>query len=86
VRIFIDSPTSTRCKNNVGSQGNFNDTAGFNNQLLGTGGVTASSGLQVYVVGDGAYDDNTTVHRRRAGGGVHRQRRHRHGIDRDPGS
>ena len=63
VRIFVDSPTSTRCKSNgLGSnQGNFNDTAGFNNQLLGTGGVLAASGMQVYVVGDGSYDNNTTV-------------------------
>ncbi len=65
VRIFIDSPTSTRCAadktHGDANLGNFNDTAGFTNQLLGTGGVTASSGMQVYVVGDGAYDDNTTV-------------------------
>jgi hypothetical protein len=61
VRIFIDSPTSTRCSGDNSPKGNFNDPAGFNNQLLGTGGVLASSGMQVYVVGDGSYDSNTTV-------------------------
>jgi hypothetical protein len=61
VRIFIDSPTSTRCSAVGAPKGNFNDPAGFNNQLLGVGGLVASSGMQVYVVGDGAYDNNTTV-------------------------
>jgi hypothetical protein len=61
VRIFIDSPTSTRCAGDNSPKGNFNDTVGFTNGLLGTGGVLASSGMQVYVVGDGSYDDATTV-------------------------
>lgn len=62
VRIYIDSPTSSRCASDgLGSnQGSFNDTAGFSNGLLGTGGVLASSGLQIYVVGDGT-NDGTTV-------------------------
>lgn len=61
VRIFIDSPSSTRCAGDSSPKGNFNDPAGFNNGLLATGGVLASSGLQVYVAGDGSYDDATTV-------------------------
>jgi hypothetical protein len=70
VRIYIDSPTSNRCKNNgytetagVWSGGNFNDTVGFSNGLLGTQGVLAASGMQVYDVGDGTvpYDGATTV-------------------------
>lgn len=61
VRIFIDSPTSTRCASDgLGSnQGNFNDTAGFSNGLLGTGGVLASSGMQVYVAGNGTGGGST---------------------------
>jgi hypothetical protein len=65
VRIFIDSPNSTRCAADKAANdpniGSFNDTAGFTNQLLNTGGLAASSGMQVYVVGDGAYDDKTSV-------------------------
>jgi Tfp pilus assembly protein PilX len=62
VRIFIDSPSSSRCAADTGDpqKGNFNDVAGFNNQLLGTGGVLASSGMQVYVVGNGT-GGGTTV-------------------------
>jgi hypothetical protein len=61
VRIFIDSPTSTRCASNgLGTnQGNFNDTVSFANGLLGTGGLLASSGFQVYVVGNGTNDGST---------------------------
>jgi hypothetical protein len=68
VRIYIDSPTSNRCKNNgytetggVWNGGNFNDVAGFSNGLLGTQGVLAASGMQVYDAGDGSYDGATTV-------------------------
>jgi hypothetical protein len=61
VRIFIDSPTSTRCAGDSSPKGNFTDTVGFSNGLLGTGGILASSGVQIYVAGDGSYDDNTTV-------------------------
>jgi Tfp pilus assembly protein PilX len=61
VRIFIDSPTSTRCSGDSPPKGNFNDPTGFNNQLLGIGGVVNPSGMQVYVVGDGSYDSDTTV-------------------------
>jgi hypothetical protein len=74
VRIFIDSPSSSRCKGNsptltqtlsaFGSQkfwteGNFYAAKGINN--AGVSGVVAPSGLQIYVVGDGSYDDNTFV-------------------------
>ena len=65
VRIMIRSPNDPNCagdKSHGDSYlGDFNDPAGFTNQLLGTGGVLASSGFQVYVEGDGAYDDNTSV-------------------------
>jgi hypothetical protein len=65
VRIYIDSPSSSRCAadkaHGDGQIGNFYDTVGFSNGLLGTGGVLAASGVQVYVVGDGSYDGDTTV-------------------------
>jgi hypothetical protein len=67
VRIFIDSPNSTRCKSDgVSHQGNLNAANGFNNSLFGTlGSALAASGLQIYVVGDqnatDPYDDATTV-------------------------
>jgi hypothetical protein len=61
VRIYVDSPTSTRCATNgLGSnQGNFNDTASFSNGLLGTGGVLDPSGMQIYVVGNGTAGGTT---------------------------
>ncbi len=60
VRLFVDSPTSSRCANDGlgASQGNFIASKGINNTLSGT---TAPSGLQIYVAGDGSYDDNTSV-------------------------
>jgi hypothetical protein len=68
VRIFIDSPTSSRCSNDhftqtggVWNGGNFTAGNGINNGV-GNGNVTglansvttalASSGVQIYVVGD----------------------------------
>jgi type II secretory pathway pseudopilin PulG len=62
VRIFIDSPTSSRCASDgLGSnQGNFNDTTAFSYGLVGAGGVLAASGFQVYVVGNGT-NGGTTV-------------------------
>jgi Tfp pilus assembly protein PilX len=59
VRIFVDSPSSTRCSADSSPKGNFTDPAGFVNGLLGTGGVLASSGMQVYVAGDGTGGDTT---------------------------
>jgi hypothetical protein len=55
VRIFIDSPTSSRCSGNgLGSnQGNFNDTAGFGDTLLNLGSDVAPSTFQVYLAGNG---------------------------------
>lgn len=65
VRIFIDNPNSTRCKGKGGSQGNFTASTGITNGLLGLSGIVASSGVQIYVVGDGnttnPYDNATTV-------------------------
>ncbi|HEY5318719.1 MAG TPA: hypothetical protein VIJ20_12095 [Solirubrobacteraceae bacterium] len=70
VRIFIDSSSSSRCKNDgLGTnQGNFNDATGMDNLLEPanpTGATTAPSGVQVYVVGDenssNTYDNATTV-------------------------
>jgi hypothetical protein len=67
VRIFIDNPNSSRCKNNgLGSnQGNFNAPNGVANLLSPsnpTGTTTAPSGLQIYLVGDGnGYDNATSV-------------------------
>jgi Tfp pilus assembly protein PilX len=57
VRIFIDSPSSSRCAadkaHGDSNLGSFDDVAGFSNGLLGTGGVLGSSGFQVYVAGNG---------------------------------
>jgi hypothetical protein len=73
VRIFIDSPTSARCAGNgytqngsgVWSGGNFNAANGINALLTGTvngvANVVDPSGVQIYVAGDGSYDNNTTV-------------------------
>jgi len=79
VRIFIDSPTSARCNSvttNAASnqyndrsdpthRGNFTAKNGLVNGLLALGGVVASSGLQIYVVGDqnaaNPYDNATSV-------------------------
>ncbi len=66
VRIFIDSPSSTRCSGKGGTQGNFTASQGLGNVLGSTLGATGASGLQIYVVGDQAaapntYDNNTTV-------------------------
>jgi hypothetical protein len=58
VRIFIDNPHSTRCAGNNGSQGNFVATPGL---LNGTNTLLGSTGLQVYVVGDGGGNDNATT-------------------------
>ncbi len=59
VRIFVDSPNSTRCKSNgLGSnQGNFTAATGINNLLSGT---VAPSVFQIYVQGDGGGYDNAT--------------------------
>jgi Tfp pilus assembly protein PilX len=65
VRIFIDSPTSSRCAGNayaksggVWNGGNFRADLGISNLLSGT---VAPSGVQIYVVGDTAYDNGNTV-------------------------
>jgi type II secretory pathway pseudopilin PulG len=68
VRIFIDSPQSTRCANNHASQsgspavwsvGNFYAASGINCSAANLCGTVFPSGIQVYVVGDGS--DATTV-------------------------
>lgn len=78
VRIFIDSPTSARCNSAVTNaaanqyndkldvnRGNFKAANGISNSLLGVGGILASAGLQIYVVGDqntaNPYDNATSV-------------------------
>jgi len=73
VRIFILPPNSAPCNGYTytaaqevgGKVGDFNASQGLNNGLLGTvNGVTNTldpSGVQVYVEGDGSYDNNTTV-------------------------
>lgn len=73
VRIFILPPNQPPCSGYTytgaqeigGKVGDFNASQGLNNGLLGTvNGLTGTldpSGLQVYVSGDGAYDNNTTV-------------------------
>jgi hypothetical protein len=55
VRIFIDSPSSSRCSGDgLGSnQGNFNDTDGFSNTIANLGNNLAPSGFQVYLAGNG---------------------------------
>ena len=65
VRILIRGPNSADCaldKAHGDAQlGNFNDPAGYTNGTLNTGGVVDPSGMQVYVEGDGGYDDATVV-------------------------
>jgi hypothetical protein len=63
VRIFIDSPSSSRCSHDTGDslKGDFYDPIGFTNGLLSTSGVLGSSGVQIYLAGDGSADDNTSV-------------------------
>ncbi|MEA2370386.1 MAG: hypothetical protein QOH12_780 [Solirubrobacteraceae bacterium] len=55
VRIFIDSPTSTRCSSNgLGSaQGDFSTSVGVSNLVGGAISLTGSSQFQIYVVGNG---------------------------------
>lgn len=66
VRIFIDSPESTRCANNhatksgsVWNFGNFYAATGVNCGVVNLCGTVAPSGIQIYVVGDG--NDATSV-------------------------
>jgi Tfp pilus assembly protein PilX len=56
VRIFIDGPTSSRCSSNGlgAAQGNFNSSVGVSNLVGGVIGLTGSSQLQIYVVGNGS--------------------------------
>jgi hypothetical protein len=79
VRIFIDSPSSARCNSGTTNaalnqyndmadpyRGNFIAANGVvNGGIAGLGGLVASSGLQIYVVGDrntvNPYDNGTTV-------------------------
>jgi hypothetical protein len=62
VRIFIDSPTSSRCSGNSGSQGSFVASKGLQNPLAGLSGATGASGLQIYVVGNGTNNGtNVTI-------------------------
>jgi Tfp pilus assembly protein PilX len=55
VRIFIDSPTSTRCSSNGlgASQGNFKSTVGVSNLVGGAISLAGSSQFQIYLVGNG---------------------------------
>jgi hypothetical protein len=61
VRIFIDSPTSTRCSSNGlgASQGSFNSTVGVSNLVGGAISLTGSSLFQLYVVGNGTANATT---------------------------
>lgn len=67
VRIFIDSPKSSRCSGNgLGSaQGNLVAKTGINNLLSSLPNATGASGLQLYVVGtqnsSPVYDNGTTA-------------------------
>jgi hypothetical protein len=73
VRIFILPPNQAPCSGYTytaaqeigGKVGDFNAAQGLNNSLLGTVNSVPSildpSGLQIYVSGDGGYDNNTTV-------------------------
>jgi Tfp pilus assembly protein PilX len=66
VRIFILAPNQAPCSGYGLSQtGDFTASQGITNGLAGTvngvSGAVDPSGFQVYVVGDGAYDGNTTV-------------------------
>ncbi len=56
VRIFIDSPTSSRCSaNGLGAtQGTFQTTVGLSNLVGGAISLTGSAYLQIYVVGGSA--------------------------------
>jgi hypothetical protein len=56
VRIFIDSPSSTRCAADTGdpNAGDFIATAGVNNSLTSTvTSALSASGLQIYLAGNG---------------------------------
>jgi len=63
VRVFIDSPTSSRCSGNgLGSnQGNFNSTVGVSNLVGGVTSLTGSSQFQLYVVGNGTAHGTTVT-------------------------
>jgi Tfp pilus assembly protein PilX len=66
VRIFILPPNKAPCNGYGLSQaGDFTASQGVNNVLTGTvngvTGVLDPSALQIYVAGDGSYDNNTTV-------------------------
>jgi Tfp pilus assembly protein PilX len=74
VRIFILPPNSAPCNGYTytaaqetnGTVGNFYASPGINNLLTGTinnvSNTVDPSGLQIYVAGDGSYDNNTTVY------------------------
>jgi Tfp pilus assembly protein PilX len=68
VRIFIDSPTSSRCSSNGlgATQGNFNSSVGVSNLVGGVIGLTGSSQLQIYLVGNGTANGTTAT----IGGGL----------------
>ena len=61
VRIFIDSPTSTRCSSNgLGAgQGNFKSTVGVSNFVGGVISLAGSSEFQIYVAGNGTANGTT---------------------------
>ena len=73
VRIFILPPNASPCngytytaaQETSGKVGNFYASPGINNLLTGTinnvSGTVDPSGLQIYVQGDGSYDNNTSV-------------------------
>jgi Tfp pilus assembly protein PilX len=63
VRIFIDSPSSTRCSSNgLGSaQGNFATSVGVSNLVGGVISLTGSSQFQIYVVGNGTANGTTVT-------------------------
>ena len=74
VRIFILPPNASPCngytytagQETSGKVGNFYASPGINNLLTGTINNVSStvdpSGLQIYVQGDGSYDNNTSVY------------------------
>ncbi|MGI8801211.1 MAG: hypothetical protein ACR2KV_03430 [Solirubrobacteraceae bacterium] len=64
VRIFIDSPTSSRCSSNGlgGSQGNFTSSVGVANVISGATALIGSSQLQIYLAGNGtAHGTQVTI-------------------------
>jgi Tfp pilus assembly protein PilX len=66
VRIFILPPNKAPCNGyGLAQAGDFTASQGINNALTGTvngvSGVVDPSGLQIYVEGDGSYDNATTV-------------------------